>query len=197
MLNCVKGMKESPENRNLHERYLELLEKGLRRLEKTMRQLLNFGRQESLKLGNFRVRQLIEECLALMEYRLKNIDLQFDDGFGGSCLLDSEALRQVLVNIILNALEAMPAGGRLTIATRRQEENLVISVADSGEGISREHIRHIFEPFFTTREVGKGTGLGLSVSFALVDRMGGRIEVESEPGRGSRFDIILPIKEAA
>jgi len=107
-----------PSHRQLQERYLDLLEKGLKRLEETMRQLLNFGRKESLKLQNVSINELIEECFSLMQYRLKNITVNFDLQIIGRHNVDGEALRQVVVNLTLNAAEAMPEGGDLFVSTK-------------------------------------------------------------------------------
>jgi two-component system NtrC family sensor kinase len=99
-------------------------------------------------------------------------------------------LKQAIRNIVLNAYEAMPGGGRLVIRTSRQGAWVVAEFADTGAGISSENLGRIFDPFFTTKS--GGTGLGLSVVYGIVDRHGGKIEIESEPGRGTRFIIKLP-----
>jgi two-component system NtrC family sensor kinase len=103
-------------------------------------------------------------------------------------------LKQVFLNLILNAAQAMPDGGTLTISTGRAEDGSAICVrfADTGHGIAPEHRDRIFEPFYTTRE--QGTGLGLSISYNIVQQHGGRIEVESQPGQGTVFAVILPIR---
>jgi len=100
-------------------------------------------------------------------------------------------LREVLTNLVLNAIDAMPKGGAITFHTRAEKEQLLISVADTGVGMSEEVKRRLFEPFFTTKG-HKGTGLGLSLAFGIVKRHGGEISVESTEGRGSTFTIKLP-----
>jgi two-component system cell cycle sensor histidine kinase/response regulator CckA len=112
-------------------------------------------------------------------------------------LADKTKLDQVILNLVVNARDAMPAGGLLTIrtaATRNEHgrPEVILSVADTGCGMDEETRRHIFEPFFTTKNPEKGTGIGLTTVHGIVSQMGGRIEVESEPGQGARFDIILP-----
>ncbi len=192
MRNCVKSMQESPDDQELRNRYLDLLNKGLQRIEHTMRQLLNFGRQEPLTLQAVQVDDLIRECFDLLEYRLKNIALNLDLNLSGSHPVDIEALRQVIVNIGLNAIQAMPDGGTLTIRTKETSSTVVISFEDTGQGIAEEHVDKIFDPFYTTKDIGEGTGLGLAVSFSLIQRMNGVIAVESKEGIGSRFWIELP-----
>jgi len=105
---------------------------------------------------------------------------------------DMNRLQQVLLNLSLNACEAMQDGGTLTISTSSRDGNVLLKVADTGCGIKEEHLDHVFEPFFSTKPVGKGTGLGLSVSYGIVQRHGGTLEVESEIGKGTTFIIILP-----
>jgi two-component system, cell cycle sensor histidine kinase and response regulator CckA len=126
----------------------------------------------------------------------------------GAVRADPGQLEQVIVNLGVNARDAMPGGGTLTIETRaisqadvramRSEilpigDYALLSISDSGTGIAKEHLGKIFEPFFTTKEVGKGTGLGLSTVYGIVKQSGGFIFAESEPGQGTRFDIYLPV----
>ena len=105
---------------------------------------------------------------------------------------DENQIQQVLLNLSLNACESMPGGGTLTISTSQRDGKVVVEVADTGCGIPREHLDQIFDPFFSTKPVGKGTGLGLSVSYGIIEQHGGKLEVESEEGRGTTFTIILP-----
>jgi two-component system NtrC family sensor kinase len=107
---------------------------------------------------------------------------------------DANQLRQVLLNIINNAIDAINPPGKITISTSYNDDQIIIAVTDTGKGISKEMMEKIFLPFFTTKEVGKGTGLGLSVSYGIIKNLGGKIEVESVVGKGTTFTIILPIK---
>jgi two-component system NtrC family sensor kinase len=102
-------------------------------------------------------------------------------------------MRQVFLNIINNAGDAFEKPGTITLATRRNDEAVCVSITDTGKGMTSEQIGRIFDPFYTTKEVGKGTGLGLSISLNIVQAMGGRIEVQSMPGAGSCFTVVLPI----
>jgi two-component system NtrC family sensor kinase len=100
-------------------------------------------------------------------------------------------LQQVLLNLSLNACEAMPDGGTLTISTSAEDGKVLMKVTDTGCGIKKEHLEQVFEPFFSTKPVGKGTGLGLSVSYGIVRKHGGTLEVESQEGKGTTFTIAL------
>jgi hypothetical protein len=101
-------------------------------------------------------------------------------------------LQQVLFNLILNARDAMPRGGWLTLASHGDADTVVLEVKDTGHGIRREHIRRIYDPFFTTKGLGKGTGLGLSVSYGIVQEHGGAIFVDSTPDQGTCFRVTFP-----
>ncbi len=103
-------------------------------------------------------------------------------------------------NLVLNARDAMPRGGWLTLATYADDDTVVVEVKDTGHGIRKEHVRRIYDPFFTTKGIGRGTGLGLSVSYGIVQELGGAIFVDSTPGQGTRFQVALPalvLSEAA
>jgi len=193
MLNCVKTMEEEPENLDLQKRYLPLLRKGLRRIELTMRQLLNYGRIEPLQIHQVNIDMVILDCLELLRHRLQNIVVNLDLRFNALCCIDSEAIKQIVMNIILNATQAMAEGGSLNISSREEKGSVILTIEDTGMGIAKEVQDKIFDPFFTTKEVGEGTGLGLAVTLAMVQRLSGNIDVHSQPGVGSIFIVTLPI----
>lgn len=194
--NCVKNMKDSPDDLELHARYLPLLDKGLQRIEQTMRQLLNFGRDNPLLLRKLDVDAEIRECFALLEYKMNAIELSLDLNIAGSYCIDTEAIKQIVVNIGLNGIQAMEErGGVMSVNSWKEDHNLYIRISDTGSGISDEIINKIYDPFFTTKQVGEGTGLGLAVTYSLVRKMGGKIVVESSPDVGTTFTVILPIEQ--
>ena len=195
MLNCVKSMRENPEDRELTERYLPLLDKGLRQIEMIMRQLLNFGRTEPLKARKLDIRVLFNECTQLLSYKLKRIVLETNIAVSTEHQLDAEALKQIIINIGLNAIQAMQDGGKLFIECREQGNELILSFQDTGLGIAETNLPHIFDPFFTTKGVGEGTGLGLAVTYSLVQRMNGKITVDSRLGEGTLFTISIPMNK--
>jgi two-component system NtrC family sensor kinase len=110
-------------------------------------------------------------------------------------MLDPDQLGQVFLNLINNAGDAINGAGTITLATRRDGEVIRVSVTDDGAGMTAEVMQRIFQPFYTTKEVRKGTGLGLSISMSIVESMGGAIEVQSMPGAGSCFTVVLPVAE--
>ena len=139
------------------------------------------------------VDDLVRDSFVLLEYGLKKIELNLDLGLDGSYPVDSDALQQIVVNISLNGIQAMPDGGVLTVTTREEHGHLVLSFADTGVGIGEDDMSKIFDPFYTSKDVGQGTGLGLSVTYSLVERMNGTISVQSEKGQGTCFTVKLPI----
>jgi signal transduction histidine kinase len=195
MLNCVKSMRDNPQDLQMQERYLPLLDKGLKRIEHTMRQLLNFGRQETLQYQKIEVTELLNECLELLSYKLKGITIEQNTNLKEEYYVDAEALKQIFINLGLNGIQAMPNGGTLTITSEMIDGNLLFRFKDTGIGIAEENMNHIFDPFFTTKDVGVGTGLGLSVTYSLVGQMNGSIEVESTTGIGTEFTVIIPAQQ--
>ncbi len=193
LLNCVKALREHPDNPELLARYLPLLDKGLRRIEHTMQQLLHFGRNTPLNLKKHDVDGIIRECFELLGYRLHTVNLTLELGLQEKYCIDVEALRQTIVNIGLNAIQAMgEKGGSLHVQSRAIDNCLKISIEDNGPGIPADILDKIFDPFFTTKDVGVGTGLGLAVSYAQVEKMGGTLIAGSKEGHGAVFTITLP-----
>lgn len=195
LLNCVRNLEDDPANVELRDRYLPLLYKGLRQIESTMRQLLNFGRNDPLQLRKVDIDDDIEQCLSLLEFRMKDIELSLDLGIGTPLCIDTEAIKQIVVNIGLNAIQAMEDGGHLSVSSRCAEDKLTIQFTDTGKGITDDSLPKIFDPFFTTKEVGQGTGLGLAVTYSLVHRMGGTIKVDSKVDQGTTFTVEIPVRD--
>jgi PAS domain S-box-containing protein len=165
------------------------------RVARIIKNLLAFARNPSdASFLRVNIKESLEEILSLIDYKLKsmNIRLELDLNPIPPIYAQGERLQQVFINIILNALDAMPQGGTLGIRLNEAEGRAVVRISDTGIGIKPEHLAHIFDPFFTTKGIGKGTGLGLSISYAIVKEHEGHIEVASEVGKGSTFTILLP-----
>jgi len=184
---------------------LETIDREAARTRQIVRALLDFARTSDPVLVPTDLNGLVEEAVMLVCTRsvLAKVSLEKDLSSLPLVMLDSNQIKQVLVNLLNNAVQAMPDGGRLTIATRLTErevngvyrEMVAVYVSDSGVGIPPENLGRIFDPFFTTKEVGQGTGLGLSVSYSIVEKHSGRIEVESVLEEGSTFTLLLPVSE--
>lgn len=180
---------------------LALVLNEARRAREVVRRLLDFARQSEKLRVVCDLNDLAGEVLSLIQHQVQISGIQIQVNLGRSLppiTVDPNQVKQVLLNLIQNACQAMPEGGELAVRTAadtRHEQNwLTIAVRDSGEGIPAQILDRIFEPFFTTRPLGKGTGLGLSVSYGLIADHGGFIDVQSEPGKGSCFTIWLPLE---
>ncbi len=166
------------------------------RITKVMNQLLAIARRRPAERRAVNLRQAIEENLEMFRERLSRHRIQVEIAFAESVPLisaDADQMSQVFLNLIMNAIHAMPDGGTLRVEGTQVNGNLRISLADTGHGIPAEHLSRIFDPFFTTKETGKGTGLGLTVVKGIIEEHGGTITVTSEPGRGTTFTITLPL----
>jgi signal transduction histidine kinase len=177
-----------------------------------IRQLLDFARRSTPQKAPVDLRQIARETIDLLSpiAGKHQTTLSLVDGREPAvAMLDFAQIQQVLTNLILNAIQAMPDGGRVQVDVGRRHvrtpegheaeegDYLRIGVEDQGEGISEENIEHVFEPFFTTKGVGEGTGLGLSIAYGIVSEHGGWIDVASQPGKGSCFSVYLPQGEGS
>jgi two-component system NtrC family sensor kinase len=161
-----------------------------------IKKVLYFGRQKHPKEAQTDLNTLIDEWIDFFKTRGEKSGIQIvveRDEDLPPVNGDPAQLNQVLVNVVVNAIQAMPDGGTLTIKTMSQENWVAILVADTGQGIEAENMDKIFLPFFTTKEVDEGTGLGLSVVYGIVNEHGGCVEVDSKKGHGSTFKIKFPI----
>ena len=182
---------------------LEKIEKQSFRAAKIINGLLNFSRSSGTEFDRVDVNKVLADVLALVEHQLDGSRIRVRRELTERLPAirgNENRIQQVFFNLILNARDAMPSGGWLTLKTHADDETVVVEVGDTGHGIRREHIRRIYDPFFTTKGIGKGTGLGLSVSYGIVQEHGGAIFVESDPGHGTTFQVALPahaLSEAA
>lgn len=160
---------------------------------KIVTNLLEFSRQSEPMTLPTEIEKLIDEALEIATLNIGDVEVIKDyEGNLPEVRGDPIQLKQVFLNIILNSLQAMPKGGRLEIATSMEDEFIKISFEDTGTGISGENLNKVFDPFFTTKKVGEGTGLGLSICLGIIERHGGKIDVQSQPGKGSVFTVRLP-----
>jgi two-component system sensor histidine kinase HydH len=166
----------------------------LKRIDGLATQVLQFATPKPVVLGPVNVPVLLDHSLRLLEPKLRSrlITLQRDYRAAPETVLGDEAqLQQVFINLLLNAVDAMGAGGTLTAATETAADKMKISIRDTGAGIAPENLAQVFDTFFTTKK--NGTGLGLAISRRLVEAHHGTIEVQSKAGRGATFIITLPL----
>ncbi len=167
----------------------------VKRVERIVSNLLKFARREQMEHGAVRLNQLLREIVGQIGHQVSLKGIEVVEQYSGQLELvegDGDQLRQVFTNLVLNAVQAMPDGGVLTVLSQpvKSGELYEVKVADTGVGIALENLRQVFNPFYTTK--ASGTGLGLSVSYGIVREHGGCIDVESVPGAGSTFSVVLP-----
>jgi two-component system, NtrC family, sensor kinase len=176
--------------------HLENIEEAVFRCRDITRKLLSFVRKTDIQVKPCDVHQLLDELIDgfwVREMAVSNVEIvrQYAEE-RLEVVTDGNQVKQVFLNILSNAADAIQPPGRITITTARVADEISVSIADTGKGIGPEEMGKVFLPFYTTKEVGKGTGLGLSVSLGIVRSLGGRILVESLPGKGSVFTVLLP-----
>ncbi len=165
------------------------------RIDEIVQGLLSFARREAPGFEEVELAELVRQstCLIRTRARTQGVDVVAATPDTLPVQADPGLLRQVLLNVMLNALQAMPDGGELRVSAERAGRQVRLQVADTGDGISREHLDRVFDPFFTTKKTG--TGLGLSICYGIVERHGGRMELESEPGAGAVVTIRIPERQ--
>jgi signal transduction histidine kinase len=179
--------------------FLDIILNESHRVRDIVRGLLNLARQTEFRSEQADINQVAQEVLALVRPRLKKEDIDLEERYATdlpSLHLDVNRMKQVVLNLVTNAIHAMPQGGTLTVTSECVGSEVAMRITDTGVGISAENLPRIFEPFFTTKPVDQGTGLGLSISRGIMQEHGGRIEVESQEGKGSTFTVLLPVETA-
>jgi two-component system, NtrC family, sensor kinase len=177
---------------------LEKIERQTFRAAKIVNGLLNLARPAQVDAGPIDLHVVISDVLTLLEHQLRNGSIQVRKELAPSGLIVQGIeykLQQVFLNLFLNARDAMPRGGWLTIATsvRPDGKGAVVEISDTGSGIPSDQLSRIYDPFFTTKDIGKGTGLGLSITYGIVQEHEGTIACDSAVGKGTRFTLTLPL----
>ncbi len=188
----LRGQMEETDSRS---ELLDKIEKQSFRAAKIVNSLLNFSRSSGTEFEQVDVNKALVDVLSLVEHQMSGSRIRVRRELAEdlpSIRGNENRIQQVFFNLILNARDAMPRGGWLTLVTYADTDTVVIEVKDTGHGIRRDHIRRIYDPFFTTKGIGRGTGLGLSVSYGIVQEHGGAIFVDSTPGQGTKFQVALP-----
>ena len=176
---------------------IRIIQKHADQCQNVVASLLSFARVSAPQKIDADLHACIDEILHVLEHQMQKEAIELKKEYLKplpAVTADAQMMKQVFMNLFMNARQAMPEGGTLSVrtGTRRSARQIAISIEDTGNGISDKFINRIFDPFFTTKGPGKGTGLGLSVSYGIIKQHGGEIEVESTPGRGTTFTVILP-----
>ncbi len=176
---------------------LQTIVTQVERITRVMNQLLAFARRKPAERRPLHLKNIIENSVEMFQERLAVNRVRVEMTLEEQCPMvsaDEDQMNQVVINLIMNAIQAMPDGGRVRIGLAQMNDSVRLTVADTGQGIPQEVIKNIFEPFFTTKEFGKGTGLGLTVVKGIIEEHQGTITVDSEEGKGTTFTIFLPGK---
>ena len=177
------------------EKALGKIENGVERARRITHELLGSVKQNESVLSRVDLEELINEAIILIKNEAAGRNVQVNNRVASTdSVIWSEPykLRQVLLNLLTNAVHATGSGGSITVDLERSGDGVELTIQDTGEGIPKENLARIFEPFFSTKPTGKGTGLGLFVSRSIIEKLGGEISVESKLGQGTRFCIRLP-----
>lgn len=195
----VREMDENINDRQMIFESVERCKRQVQRCASITKKMLQFGRKRETTMERTDIAPRLKSIIEMLQRQANVRNVQFimeiDENIP-QVYVDPVELEQVIVNLINNALDALPNGGHLRITTKQENNQVFLTLEDNGTGIAQEDLDHIFEPFFTTKPVGKGTGLGLSVCMGIVHSWGGRLEAESTLGKGTKMIIGLPIAES-
>jgi len=179
--------------------HLQRIEQAAQRCRKIVRALLDFAREKNYVFNKVKLDELINDALRFCETEMHSANIEVIKNFSEEphfVNVSPSHIQQVFLNIINNAIYAMPKGGKLFITTKVENGMVHISFRDTGVGIKKEHLNHVFDPFFTTKDVGKGTGLGLTVSYGIIQKHNGKITAFSEgENKGAEFVVSLPLAD--
>jgi PAS domain S-box-containing protein len=197
IMNTLELLKTEIPPESKRRRILDLSLSEIQRLSEMLRNMLSFSKPEEEKRRPIKIDELIEGILLVMEKQMRESNIQVETSFNPDIpeiMASTNQMRQVMLNILKNAKEAMPKGGTLFVRTSKEDNRILIHIEDTGMGVPEEIRDKIFEAFFTTKQKVKGVGLGLSVCYGIIKDHDGEIKVESEEGKGTTFTISLPIE---
>jgi two-component system NtrC family sensor kinase len=198
ILNFAYLVKENKTLDETAQRDIKTIIEETNRITKIVRELLDFARQSPAKKENISMNRILQQLLVLIMKQKEFRNIKFVEDYDEalpSIYADKNQLQQVFLNLLMNSAESIVQEGSITIITRDEADHCLISITDTGCGITPEDLTKIFDPFFTTKPVGKGTGLGLSVSYGIIRHYGGEIRCESKEGEGTTFSVTLPYNQ--
>jgi signal transduction histidine kinase len=195
-LNCIYHFRKGNLPPERQTEYLQLMENGIKRIQKTVTNLLEYARAPKLERTATDLHTIIDKSLSLLDYQIRKnqIDVvrEISDKLP-SIKVDRNQMSQVFVNVFLNSIQAMGEGGTLKIGVGASDERLILTISDTGKGIPEDVLPRVFDPFFTTKGEGSGTGLGLWITQGIVERHGGTVQLSSHEGKGTTVEIQLPL----
>jgi two-component system NtrC family sensor kinase len=197
IMNTLELLKTEIPADNKRRKILDMALSEIIRLSDLLRKMLSFSKPDQEERHPVDINPVLDEILLLHEKQLKENDINIAATYAkelGLINASKNQLRQVFLNMVANARDAMPNGGTLSVTTSGDNDNVLIEITDTGTGIREEHLDKIFDSFFTTKGEVKGVGLGLSVCYGFIEDHGGNIEVKSQVGEGTTFTITLPVR---
>ena len=200
IMNTLELLKTEISPQSKRRKILEMAHSETIRLSEMLRKMLSFSKPDQEERQPVKINSVLDEILLLHEKQFRELDIKIDSRFAqGLDLVNASKnqLRQVFLNMIANARDAMPTGGTLTVTTAGNSEEISVEISDTGIGIPEENLKKIFDSFFTTKDEIKGVGLGLSVCYGFIQDHGGDIKVKSQVGAGTTFTITLPVSANA
>jgi len=200
IMNTLELLKTEVSPQSKRRKVLEMALSETVRLSELLRKMLSFSRPDQEEKQAVDLNTVVDEILLLHEKQLQENDIKIKTSFAGELppiMASKNQLRQVFLNLVANARDAMPDGGTLSVKTHSDKTNVKIEIGDTGVGIKEEHLKRIFDSFFTTKDSIKGVGLGLSVCYGFIKDLGGDIQARSAVGAGTTFTITLPILEVS
>ena len=194
LFNCVGLLRKKGEDREFRASYLDLIEEGLESIKQTVGQLLwTAGRREAEEKRSH-LQTVLASVLRYLDYRLKKQGIDYQQELEDDLHLPVAAhdLEELFLNIMINSIQAMESGGRLLIRAHQSEDQVVITIEDTGIGIPEDKIEEVFDLFYSTKKAGEGTGIGMWMSYEIVKKCKGEIFISSQLGTGTKVTIIFP-----
>ena len=195
-LNCIYHFRKGSLPPERQGEYLQLMEDGIKRIQKTVTNLLEYARTPKLERTTTDLNSIIDKSLSLLDYQIRKNQIEVVREISDklpSIEVDKNQMAQVFVNVFLNAIQAMEEGGVLKIGARAVDQRLILTISDTGKGIPEDVLLKVFDPFFTTKGEGRGTGLGLWITQGVVERHSGTIQITTQEGLGTTVEVQLPL----
>jgi len=191
MFNCVEMIERDGNDEAFRKQYLELLRKGLNRIETIVSKLLWISRKDERSPQMIDIGRALKDICQFIDYRIKSKNITYTARVDkdASLLMDSQDFHQIMMNLMINAIQSMDNGGVLSVSASKNGSGTILKVSDTGQGIDKDEINKIFDPFYTTKNPGEGTGLGLWVTYEIVNNYNGEISVESNKHEGTTFSM--------